>query len=131
MEFVRIHLQSNTEKLATKFPEGLYNLKTNMTWEELIMMTGIELSESMKNKFIENLRIYDKLSQFLNIVAYYCPAEIAIELIQISQQILEEFLGSEHKDNDYVSSAILLEIASNKCKNLKNINFLNSEVISS
>lgn len=85
----------------------------------------------MKNKFAQDLRTYDKLSEFLNIVADYCPAEIAIELIQISQQILEEFLGSEHKDNDYVSSAILLEIASNKCRNLKNISLLNLEVISS
>jgi hypothetical protein len=51
-------------------------------------------------------------------------------LIQIAQQILEEFLASEHKDNVHVDSSVLLEIASNKAKNLKNINLLNLRVIS-
>ncbi len=49
----------------------------------------------------------------------------------ISQQILEEFLRSEHKDNDHVDCATLLRIASNKCKTLNNINLLNLSVISS
>ena len=40
-----------------------------MTWEELIMMTGMDLSEETKDKFINDLRNYDKLSEFLNIVA--------------------------------------------------------------
>jgi hypothetical protein len=51
-------------------------------------------------------------------------------LIQISQQILEEFLGSEHKDNVYVESSSLLEIASSKSRRLQNVNILNLNVLS-
>jgi hypothetical protein len=40
-----------------------------MTCEELIMMAGIELSTQMKNKFLDDLKFYDKLSEFLNVVA--------------------------------------------------------------
>jgi hypothetical protein len=79
---------------------------------------------------LNDLKTYDKLQEFLNIVADQCPAEVAIELIQISQQILEEFLGSEHKNNVYVESSTLLEIASSKSKNLQNMNLLNLKVLS-
>lgn len=102
-----------------------------MSWEDLIMMVGINLTSEKKNKLFEDLKYYDKLSEFLSIVADYCPAEIAIELIQISQQILEEFLGSEHKDNVFADSSVLLELAANKAKNLENVNLLNLRVISS
>jgi hypothetical protein len=54
-----------------------------------------------------------------------------VELIQISHQILEEYLQSGHKDNVFVDSSILLEIASSKSKNLKDINMLNLSIISS
>lgn len=102
-----------------------------MSWEDLIMMVGISLTQQQKNKFFEDLKYYDKLSEFLSIVADYCPAEIAIELVQISHQILEEFLRSEHKDNVFVDSSVLLELAANKAKNLENVNLLNLRVISS
>jgi hypothetical protein len=78
-----------------------------------------------------DLKIYDKLSQFLNIVADTCPSEIAMELIQISHQILEEYLQSEHKDNVFVDSSDLLEIASSKSKNLSDIKMLNLSIIAS
>lgn len=102
-----------------------------MSWEDLIMMVGINLTSEKKSKFFEDLKYYDKLSEFLSIVADYCPAEIAIELIQISHQILEEFLGSKHKDNVFVDSSVLLELAANKAKNLKDVSLLNLKVISS
>lgn len=80
---------------------------------------------------MNDLKTYDKLQEFLNIVADHCPAEIATELIQISQQILEEFLSSEHKDNVFVESSTLLELASSKSRNLTNVNLLNLKVITS
>lgn len=128
MEFVRIHLSQNQPTILKRFPEGLTALNTAMTCEELIMMTGIELSAS-HNKFLNDLKTYDKLQQFLDIVADQCPAEVAIELIQVSQQILEEFLASEHKENVFVGSAALLELASSKAKSLQNINFLNLSLL--
>jgi hypothetical protein len=78
---------------------------------------------------LNDLKTYDKLQEFLNIVTDTCPSEIAIELVQISQQILEEFLTSEHKDNLYVESSTLLEIASSKSRRLQNVNLLNLKVL--
>lgn len=80
---------------------------------------------------MNDLKNYDKLQEFLNVVADQCPAEVAVELIQISEQILEEFLKSEHKDNVFVDSETLLEIASSKSKSLQNVNILNLKVLSS
>lgn len=78
---------------------------------------------------MNDLKTYDKLQEFLNIVTDTCSSEISIELVQISQQILEEFLNSEHKDNPYVESSTLLEIASSKSRRLQNINILNLKVL--
>lgn len=99
-----------------------------MTCEDLIMMTEVELPSS-NSKFLNDLKTYDKLHEFLNMVADQCPSEIAIELVQVSQQILEEFLASEHKDNVFVSSSTLLELSFSKSKNLQNVNFLNLNVL--
>jgi hypothetical protein len=128
MESVRIYLSKYDSKILKRFPEGLFNLNTGMTCEELIMMTGIELPTS-NSKFLNALKTYDKLQEFLNMVAEQCPAEVAIELVQVSQQLLEEFLASEHKENVFVRSSTLLELASSKSKSLQNVNFLNLKVL--
>lgn len=128
MEFVGIHLSKNHPLILKRFPEGLTALNTGMTCEELLMMTGIEMSDS-NNEFLNDLKTYDKLQQFLDIVADQCPAEVAIELVQVSQQILNEFLASEHKENVFVGSSALLELASSKSKSLQNINFLNLSLL--
>lgn len=57
-------------------------------------MAGSNLTESAKNKLILNLKEYEKLKEFLNLVADYCPSDIAMELIHVSQQVLEEYLAS-------------------------------------
>lgn len=41
MESVRIYLQKNEPKILKRFPEGLYNLNSNISCEELVMMTDI------------------------------------------------------------------------------------------
>lgn len=57
-------------------------------------------------------------------MADYCPSDIAMELIHASQQVLEEYLASEEKDNVYVESSVLLDIASNTSKKLQGIEML-------
>jgi|NOAtaT_6_FD_contig_31_2222871_length_899_multi_5_in_0_out_0_1 hypothetical protein len=45
MEFLRISAEKNGNKIFEGFTDGLYDLKTNITCEELISMTGKELSK--------------------------------------------------------------------------------------
>jgi hypothetical protein len=111
MESVRIYLENYDQSLLKRFPLGLYGLKTNMTCEELLIMSGTEMSEEVKDQFVRDLKIYDKLGEFLNVIADCCPSEIAAELIHVSQQILRMFLESEHKDDVLVDSSTLVEMA--------------------
>jgi hypothetical protein len=81
-------------------------------------MSGTEMTEEAKDQFMRDLKVYDKLGEFLNVVADCSPSEIAVELIHVSQQILRMFLESEHKDNVLVEASTLVEMASNKAAKL-------------
>jgi hypothetical protein len=128
MESVRIYLQKSDDSLLKRFPEGLYDLNTKMTCEELMMMTDSDMNEESKSKLIVDLKVYDKLMDFLNIVVDSCPSEIAMELVHVSQQILEEFLNSEHKENAFVEVSTLLELSSSKIRDLQGIKMLDLSI---
>jgi hypothetical protein len=129
MESVRIYLEDYDQKLLKRFPEGLYDVRSNMTFEELLMMSETEMTEQAKNSFIGQTKNYEKLGEFLNIVADCCPSEVAVELIHAAQQIFAEFTASEHKDNPFVESSALLELALTKCRSLTGISLLDLSVI--
>ena len=74
MESFRTGLEKNDRSFLKRFPDGLVARNTKMTCEELMMMTESELGHEEKIKFLDDLKHYEKLGEFMNMVADHCPS---------------------------------------------------------
>lgn len=110
MEFARIQVSKYDSNILKRFPEGLYGLKTGNKSEELI-------SEVSKlQNLLNNFKVFDKLKQFLDVVCDYCPQKVALEFIEIANEVFEAY---EEKADNFMSCSELMEISENVAENLK------------
>lgn len=61
MEFVGKYLTEYDHTLLRRFPEGLFNVATGMAFEEVLMMSGGDMSEGEKMEFIREVKGREKL----------------------------------------------------------------------
>lgn len=73
MESVRNVIIENDPALLKRFPEGLYDVRSGINFEELLQMNGSEMGEEKRMEFITEVKSREKLEEFLNLVTDSCP----------------------------------------------------------